>query len=200
MRTEYRSKVLSVIGFLMFVAAGYFYALGHLQDAMEKQRSLATYESSFVKMFRQVEKKTQPAVISDFNVADLSDGEVALSDFIGSYVVLNVWATWCAPCVEELPSLQRLKAELGQGWHVMAVSIDTVNRVDVVKNFVEQHDVSDVAGYHDQSMAMQNILPVSKLPTTFILDSKGRVLYEIRGDAHWDDPIIVKFLNKLSKS
>lgn len=195
-----RSRILSLVGFLMFVAAGYFYASAHLKDAINAQRSLGFKEAAFKDQFQQFDKKDKPYIIGDFTVSHVDGRSVSSAGLSGQYVVLNVWATWCSPCLKELPSLKALSKQLNNKWSVIAISIDTPNRADMVKSFVQKYDVIGVAGYHDNRMTMQNILSVSKLPTTFILDDRGHVLYEIQGDAEWDNQVIVDFLNHLSGS
>ncbi len=125
---------------------------------------------------------------------------MALADLHGRVVVLNLWATWCRPCIEELPSLQRLDLMMrSKGVAVVAVSVDAVKELEKVETFLNDHEIGDVARYHDIHGNLQNTLKTSALPSTYILDANGRIMYEIAGKGEWDDPQIVNFLLKLGQ-
>lgn len=123
------------------------------------------------------------------------DGErIDLADFKGKVVLLNLWATWCAPCVKEMPSLDALQARLGgDGFEVVALSLDRGGRT-VVEPFLAKLGVRNLAMYLDpQSTAMSAFKPRG-LPTTMLIDREGYEVGRLEGDAEWNSDEAVKLL------
>lgn len=111
--------------------------------------------------------------------------ELGLDHFRGRVVVLNFWATWCAPCVEELPSLARLHEKLSGRGEVVALSVDR-GGLDQVVPFLEEYGIA-IAPYVDASMSAMRLFRLSGLPTTVIIDAQGREIGRVTGPAVWDD-------------
>jgi peroxiredoxin len=117
------------------------------------------------------------------------DGEAfGLDAWRGQVVLLNFWATWCAPCVHEMPSLQRARAKLGgEGLEVVALSQD-LKGWEVIDPFVERLGLDGLTVLHDPRGAAARALDVRGLPDTFLLGRDGRVLGRLTGPAEWDSP------------
>ena len=134
-------------------------------------------------------------------VPDLAflDGEgrrVDLSEFKDRLVLLNLWATWCAPCVKEMPALDSLQAQLGgPGFQVLALSVDRGGK-DQVQPFYQRIGVKNLDLYLDPSSASMQTLKLRGLPTTLLVDQEGRELGRIEGAVEWDSPEVVAFLRK----
>lgn len=116
----------------------------------------------------------------------------SLADFHGRTVLLNLWATWCIPCRQEMPALDRLQAKLGGAdFEVVAIDIDTA-RLDRRQVFLDQAGVKSLAFYADPSAEVFEQLKqagkVVGLPTTLILDPQGCALGTMAGPAQWDSP------------
>lgn len=112
--------------------------------------------------------------------------EVKLGDFKGRVLLVNFWATWCAPCIRELPSLDRLQAELGdEGLLVVAVSQDRGGAA-VAGPFLEKHGIRTLGLFLDSKMRLGRELGVRALPWTFLVDREGRIVGELPGYAEWD--------------
>lgn len=112
--------------------------------------------------------------------------EVKFGDFKGRVLLVNFWATWCAPCIRELPSLDRLQAELGnEGLLVLAVSQDRGGAA-VAGPFLEKHDIRTLGLFLDSKMRLGRELGVRALPWTFLIDREGRIVGELPGFAEWD--------------
>ncbi|HUN87675.1 MAG TPA: TlpA disulfide reductase family protein [Terriglobales bacterium] len=130
----------------------------------------------------------------DFVVQD-SDRKVALHDFKGQVVVLNFWATWCAPCIEEMPSLidmaQRVK---DKGVTVVGVSIDVDG--GAYHNFIKQHGV-DFLTVRDPDQKSSSLYGTTGWPETFIIDRQGVLRRKFVGPVNWNDPEIVQYLTSL---
>lgn len=113
-------------------------------------------------------------------------GEISLADFKGMPVLVNLWATWCAPCVKELPTLDRLAeshavdGRLG----VIAISQDMAPQGSV-KAFLGDLGVAHVGAYHDDKMALSGALGVQVMPTTILYDADGREVWRYVGDLDW---------------
>ena len=119
-------------------------------------------------------------------VGFMADGRpISLTDFRGRVVLLNFWATWCGPCVAEMPSLDRLEAELGgEGFTVVAVSQD--RNPAVVQPFFAENAIQHLARYHDPAGALSRAFGIRGLPTSVLIDREGRVVGRIEGPAEWD--------------
>ena len=117
------------------------------------------------------------------------DGEpVPLADYKDKIVLVNFWATWCLPCIREMPSLERLQASFDkEKFLILAVSVDRGGAAKVVP-FLEKHEIDGLTPLLDQKMRLASALKVPGMPTTFLLDRDGRVLGSLPGIAEWDAP------------
>jgi len=123
----------------------------------------------------------------DYSVRTLDGDTVAIRDFRGEVVLLNVWATWCAPCEQEMPSMQRLQEELGpQGLRVVAVSVDQADPKSV-RDWVDERNLTFTV-LHDASGRIQQVYQTTGVPESFVLDRDGMILKKIIGATEWDHP------------
>ena len=144
--------------------------------------------------------KGQPAPSARFN--DPDGREISLADFKGVPVLVNLWASWCAPCVKELPTLDRLAAahrddgQLG----VIAVSQDSGPQ-ESVDAFLAKLKVVDLGAYHDPKMSLSGALgPDTVLPTTMLFDAEGKEVWRYVGDLDWNSPEAAKLLAEAGPS
>ncbi|MBT8433752.1 MAG: TlpA family protein disulfide reductase [Gammaproteobacteria bacterium] len=118
--------------------------------------------------------------------------EITLEAFRGSYVLLNVWATWCAPCREEMPALDRLQEEMGgPDFHVLPLSIDEAHPA-IIRKFYEDLGIELLYVYHDPTGSAFSRLNLSGIPATILLDSDGRGIGYVVGPVEWDSPEVVR--------
>jgi cytochrome c biogenesis protein CcmG, thiol:disulfide interchange protein DsbE len=130
----------------------------------------------------------------DFTVQD-SDHKVTLSQFRGQVVVLNFWATWCPPCIEETPSLVRMQAHLkDKGVTVLAVSIDEDDAQ--YHKFLKEYGVNMVT-VRDESRKAPSLYGTFGWPEKFIIDRAGVVRRKFIGAVDWTSPEITEYLTKL---
>jgi thiol-disulfide isomerase/thioredoxin len=136
----------------------------------------------------------QPAPAALFKNPD--GGDISLAKFKGVPVLLNLWATWCAPCVKELPTLDKLAqshdvdGQLG----VIAVSQDSGPQPSVAA-FLKKLNANDLGAYHDPKMALSGALgPDTVLPTSILFDANGREIWRYVGDLDWTSPEAAKLL------
>jgi thiol-disulfide isomerase/thioredoxin len=137
----------------------------------------------------------RPRPAPELGFATRDGRAVRLADFRGRFVLVNLWATWCAPCVREMPSLDRLQARLGDRLTVLAISEDR-GAGHVVAPFLEKLGLSRLAVYLDPSDAAQEAFAVRGLPTSFLIDRDGRILASLEGAAEWDSPAMLQRLER----
>jgi thiol-disulfide isomerase/thioredoxin len=129
-----------------------------------------------------------PKPAPEINFTDAAGTPHSLADFKGRVVLLNYWATWCAPCVEEMPSLERLQAKHGGAdFTVLAISVDRQG-LPVVEPFLERIGLRQLPIYLDRSGASMRAFAVRGLPTTMLIDRQGNELGRLEGMADWESP------------
>jgi thiol-disulfide isomerase/thioredoxin len=121
-----------------------------------------------------------------------------MSEFKGKYVLLNLWATWCGPCVKELPQLANLKGAVPDGFTVVAVNVGRSTEAET-KGFLAAHSASALAAYTDHNLAMMRAFHVYGLPVSLLIDPKGHVIARADGPAPWDAPAAVDYFKALSR-
>jgi peroxiredoxin len=141
----------------------------------------------------------------DYTAYSLDGDRVALSSFTGDVVLLNIWATWCPPCVIEMPALQRLHEQLAEdGLRVVAVSVDAAPGVigafgregGDVRRFVADLGLTFTV-LHDPSAGIESRYHVNGLPTTYVIDREGRIFRKVLGAAEWDQPALADQIRQL---
>jgi thiol-disulfide isomerase/thioredoxin len=127
----------------------------------------------------------EPVAAPDTAYRAADGGEGRLSDYRGEVVVVNFWATWCAPCKAEMPSLQALQDRLGpEGVEVVTIAFGRHNPASM-EAFWEEAGVTTLPLHLDADTALAQALDVRALPHTVILDREGRIVAEKLGDADW---------------
>lgn len=111
---------------------------------------------------------------------------MTLADLSGRTVLLNLWATWCAPCREEMPSLDRLQRELGsETFEVVALAVDRTGR-EAARKFLDSIGVTSLKLYADPTTRAGSALKAIGMPTTILIDPEGREIGRLPGPAEWD--------------
>lgn len=128
----------------------------------------------------------EPKPLPELRFLDMAGAEAGLADFRGQVVVLNLWATWCAPCREEMPSLDRLAGMFpGEPFRVVALSVDRAGP-ERVQQFLDEVGARGLAVYRDPKAAATRTLKVPGLPATLLVDKAGREVGRVLGIARWD--------------
>ncbi|MGH7035771.1 MAG: TlpA family protein disulfide reductase [Stellaceae bacterium] len=112
--------------------------------------------------------------------------EKHLADFKGHLLLVNLWATWCAPCVEEMPALDRLQAKLGQRLAILAISQDRRGAA-AVDPFLAKTGITHLAVFLDPKSSAIEAFGVQGLPTSFLISRDGMILAKLEGAAKWDE-------------
>ncbi len=130
--------------------------------------------------------KKEPEALSEVRFQDANGTEKTLSDWRGKVVLVNLWATWCAPCRKEMPALDRLQKELGSSkFEVVAISIDRTGLAGARK-FLAETGVKNLALYADPTTKLSSVLKAVGLPVTVLIDAEGREIGRLVGPAEWD--------------
>lgn len=121
---------------------------------------------------------------ASFELAD-GVGTATLEDYQGRYVLLNFWATWCAPCRKEMPHLSELQNELGgEDFEVLTIATGR-NSPEGIKKFFKDIGITNLPHHQDPKQALASQMGIFGLPITVLIDPKGREIARLRGDADW---------------
>jgi len=118
-----------------------------------------------------------------------------LSDFRGKLVLVNLWATWCVPCVEEMPALDRLQAKLRPDLTIIAISQDR-RGAEVVEPFLARTGIKHLGIYLDPKSAATNAFHAQGLPTSILIGADGLIRGKLEGAAKWDEAAMVAVLQR----
>jgi thiol-disulfide isomerase/thioredoxin len=166
---------------LLIIAA--ILALAACQKAEHQpatNESAAAADTSGIKGVHR-DNKGKPAPDTQFN--DPGGEPTSLAAFAGKPVLVNLWATWCAPCVKELPTLDRL-SQSPDAPQVVAISQDMGPHASVAA-FLESHKLAKLEAYQDPKMGLSGALGAEVLPTSILYDAKGREVWRYVGDLDW---------------
>ena len=147
------------------------------------------------------QRQARPLAIGDsapdFSVPALPSGSLDLKNYRGQVVVLNLWATWCPPCVEETPSLEQFAEKMrDHGVIVLSVSVDEDQKA--LQDFIQKNHISYPVGRDpDRSLAAR--YGTFQFPETYILDRRGLLAEKVVGATDWDDPRIQNFVLDLAR-
>jgi thiol-disulfide isomerase/thioredoxin len=141
-------------------------------------------------------RATRPKPVPELRFDDAEGKTRTLADFRGKVVLLNLWATWCEPCREEMPALDRLQAKLGgERFHVVALSVDQQGPA-IARKFYAQVGIKALALYIDPTAKAAFTLDAAGLPATLLVDRQGREIGRHVGAVKWDDPQVVQRLRR----
>ena len=148
-----------------------------------------------------VDRSQAGKAMPDVTFTDPDGGEISMADLRGVPVLINLWATWCAPCVKELPTLDALAerhaidGQLG----VVTVSQDVGPQASV-RAFLEKLKVDDIGAFHDPKMALSGALGVQVMPTTIYYDASGKEVWRYVGDLDWSGSEAARLLGEAGGS
>jgi thiol-disulfide isomerase/thioredoxin len=181
-------KIIISLAVVVAVAFGFLYGKGLLSvhQGLEPPPSLSA-------LVLEKSPKTAPNV----HFADAMGNRHALDAFRGRYVLVNLWATWCAPCVAELPSLARLAAH-APGLKVLAINTDH-EKVDAA-GFLKSHGAGSLPVYLDSERMMLRSFVVPGLPTTILIGPDGKVVARAEGPAEWGSKDAITYFMRITGS
>jgi thiol-disulfide isomerase/thioredoxin len=130
--------------------------------------------------------RKEPVALPDIAFKDGEGNPVTLADWRGRVVLINLWATWCAPCRREMPSLARLQDEIGgDDFEVLAISVDRKG-AEASAKFLSETGAENLALYVDETFKVARDLKAPGLPVTILVDRQGREIGRLTGPAEWD--------------
>lgn len=139
--------------------------------------------------------RAAPKDLADAQFKDADGKELSLKNWRGKIVLLNLWATWCAPCRHEMPGLDRLQGSLGgDSFEVVAVSIDRKG-VDVAQAFLTEIDVKNLVTYIDKTAKIVRDVGAFGMPTSILINREGQEIGRLIGPAEWDSSEAVALIN-----
>ncbi|MCG9698490.1 TlpA disulfide reductase family protein [Shewanella sp. Isolate11] len=137
----------------------------------------------------------KPFPIELVSFKDAAGKEIDFSQYRGKVVMINMWATWCPPCVRELPALDRFKGKFDPAkFTVLPISIDQ-NGKQQVEPFLQSLEMGSFETYYDQEQALGAVFPLDTIPATFILNKQGELIAFVRTFVDWDDAKAVELIN-----
>ena len=146
----------------------------------------------------ELDAHNSPRALTDFTFLDGSERNLTLEHFRGTVILVNVWATWCAPCKEEMASLNHLALLFAnKNIKIVPVSID-VSGVLTVRSFYERLGLNNLSIYVDPSKNVMDALGVIGIPTTILIGRDGREIGRTVGPAQWDAPESVERITEIA--
>jgi len=127
-------------------------------------------------------------------MAGLNGPTRKLSDFRGKPLIINVWASWCGPCRQEMASLERLAWRDGAGQFAV-IGISTDDHPEAARAFLKGSNAT-ISHFIDSKLLMENMLGATRLPLTVLVDANGRVLDKVYGAKQWDGPEALRLIGK----
>jgi len=137
-----------------------------------------------------------PIKIEKINFKNINNETINLNKFENSLIIINFWATWCAPCIEEMPSLNRLQANpVFNNLQIIPINVGRDN-VEKSKNFYKKLKIDNLKIYFDKNVELANKFLLRGLPTTVFINKKGEEFARVIGFVNFDDKTIIKWLQK----
>ncbi|HEX3436281.1 MAG TPA: TlpA disulfide reductase family protein [Pseudacidobacterium sp.] len=156
----------------------------------------ASLLTSLLLVFAGCDRGSHPSQVAtlapDFTITDSTE-TIRLSDYRGKIVVLNFWASWCAPCLEELPSLINLQKQMPQ---IVVLGVDFNDDLASYHQFLSDNHV-DLLTIHDESQASNFAFGTKRPPETYIIDQRGMIRRKFIGPQNWTSPEITNYLKNL---
>ena len=131
-----------------------------------------------------------------FNLEKLDGTILNAQDLHGSYILVNFWATWCKPCVKEMPSLNNLHNKFVNNDNLQVIAINVGQSKEVVKNFISKNSPIDFTILLDERMELVD-WNVEAIPSTFLIDNNGNILYRAEGEKDWSSQEFTSFINSV---
>lgn len=140
-----------------------------------------------VQILPQFQAYKKPRQMPDLTFVDVKGAGRKLSDYRGKWVLMNIWATWCAPCRKELPQLDNLQEAFADAnFLILPVSIDSAETAPKILTFYHQYDLKNLPVLHDRDGKSIKLMSPRGLPTSWLISPSGYAVGEITGYASWD--------------
>lgn len=177
-----------------------FVALAACQKPAPEQQQPAANQTAAApaageeSQIKGVHRDNRGKAAPDVQFNDPDGKPTTLAAFAGKPVLVNMWASWCAPCVKELPTLDAMSKQPSAP-RVIAISQDMGPHASVVA-FLQSHKIANLEPYHDPKMALSGSLGAEVLPTSILYDANGHEVWRYVGDLDWTGPEAAKLLSE----
>ena len=192
----------SIVIFIFVFAAGYVLAGDYIADNSKPTAVNSPKPATTLKTAEPVETaKTQESddryLAPDLVLKRLEGGQVKLSDYRGKWVFVNLWATWCPPCVYEMPSMEKFYQKFkDQNFTILAISVDFKDAKQDVIDFVIEKNLTFEIFLDPENKSVIEFKTMA-LPSTFVIDPDGYVVSQAAGAREWMDPVIIEYFADL---
>lgn len=182
-------QFLVIVGAMVFAALLSYGILSHAKpDEVPVKDVPAAMET----------KAVQPP-LPELTFYDADDDDFTLADFKGDVLLVNLWASWCTPCVVELPALEKLQGKLkGDGFKVVAISVDR-DTPEKIQDFLEKKGIEGLDFYYDREREVPRKWTYHGIPTSFLIDRAGNVVQKFDGPYDWDKGEIFDRIRQLAQ-
>ncbi|MCC3861624.1 TlpA family protein disulfide reductase [Pseudemcibacter aquimaris] len=192
-----KNKAIYILSAVALLIGAYsFYDLGNTPSASIPQGLNAGAMKRFV-----FNEQVMPATTAKFQ--DEHGAEMTFADFKGKVILVNLWATWCAPCIKEMPDLNGLQESLGgDNFEVVLIS-ENQDGIESSLKFLEDHNINHLKTYIDPGRKVARTLKSSALPTSLLIDANGNEIGRLVGPAEWnsgDAKALINYYITKSKS
>ncbi|WP_065204294.1 TlpA family protein disulfide reductase [Shewanella woodyi] len=134
--------------------------------------------------------------VPDVNFKDTQGGSIQLKEFKGKLVMVNLWATWCAPCIKEIPQMENIR-QVNKDNKLVVVPISIDEESDKVQAFLERHKFGHYKTWLDPNKDIDRVMPADVVPATYFFDGSGNLIGFLRGYLDWGDKEVQPYLEKL---
>ena len=175
-----KNKAIYILSFIaLMVGFISFYDLGNTPNTSVPQGLTAGAMKRF-----EFHERSMPATSAEFQ--DENGNNVSFASFKGKVILVNFWATWCAPCIKEMPDLNNLQKDLGsENFEVVLIS-ENQDGIDSSLKFLEDNNISSLRTYIDGNRNVARTLKTNALPTSILIDADGNELGRLIGPAEWN--------------
>lgn len=191
-----KNKAIYILSFIALSVAVYsFYDLGNTPNSDIPQGLNAGAMKRF-----EFHEKPQPATAAAFY--DKDGNEKTFSDYKGKVILVNFWATWCAPCIKEMPDLNELQKSLGSDKFEVVLISENQDGIESSIEFLENNNISHLDTHIDNKRKVARTLQSNALPTSILIDAEGYEVGKLVGPAEWNSgdaqTLINYFISKIS--
>lgn len=185
-----RSSFIIILGAGLFALGGCDRQSEPAPQAKDAVQTTDSSESSYA-----LDRSEHGAPMPDSEFADPDGANVTLAKFRGKPLLVNLWATWCVPCVKEMPTLDSLAEREGERLKILTISQDSKG-MEVVRPWFDKRDFKHLEAYVDAENALGLRYASGMLPTTILYDADGREVWRVTGGMDWDGPEARKLIDE----
>ena len=156
-------------------------------------------KNRFAAQFKGFEEVGGEAMFPSFVLHDLQGNTVVTDSLLGNdFVLVNIWASWCAPCIAEMPTLRALEESFAEhAFKVIYISLDYPQGPDDLKDTMKMFSLEDIPSYYVEDKGVWPSLSIKGLPTTFLVSPEKRSMYKMLGDTNWKSSGTISFLTSV---